>query len=134
MHRVIRSNQEAWLKTYIDINTRLSKEGKNEFEKNFFQLMNNSVFRKTIENVRNHRDVRLVASEERKVKLVSEPNYHTSKHFSENLIAIDVKKANLKMNQPIYLGVPLLGMIKKLMYEFWYDYLKPKYNDNVKLC
>ena len=96
--------------------------------------MNNSVFGKTIENVGKHRDIRLVTSEKRRINLVSEPNYHASKHFSENLIAIEMKKARVKMNKPIYLGIPILDMSKTLMYEFWYDYLKPKYNDNVKLC
>ena len=88
--------------------------------------MNNSVFGKTIGNVRKHRDIRLVTSEKGRVKLVSEPNYHASKHFSENLIAIEMKKANVKMNNPIYLGIPTLGMSKTLMYEFWCDYLKSK--------
>ena len=134
MHRAIRFNQEAWLKPYIDMNTRLRKEAKNEFEKNFFKLMNNNVFGKTIENVRKHRDIRLVTSEKRRVKIILESNYHASKHFSENLIAIEMKKANVKMNKSIYLGVPILDMSKTLMYKFWYDYLKAKYNDNVKLC
>ena len=92
VHRVIRFNQQAWLKPYIDMNTTLRKEAKNEFQKNFFKLMNNSVFGKTMENVRKHRDIRLVTSEKRSLKLVSEPNYHISKHFSENLIAIEMKK------------------------------------------
>ena len=74
------------------MNTTLRKEAKNEFQKNFFKLMNNSVFGKTMKNVRKHRDIRLVTSEKRSLKLVSEPNYHISKHFSENLIAIEMKK------------------------------------------
>ena len=98
MHRVIRFNQEAWLKLYFDGNTKLRKEAKNYFEKEFFKLMNNSVFGKTMENVRKHRDIRLVTSEKRRIKLVSEPNYHATKHFSEHLIAIEMKKAKVKMN------------------------------------
>ena len=116
------------------MNTKLRKEAKNEFEKDFFKLMNNSVFRKTMENVRKHRDIKLVTSEERKIKLVSEPNYHTSKRFPENLLAIEMKKTKVKMNKLVYLGQAILDIRKTLMYEFWYDYLKPKYNDNVKLC
>ena len=134
VHRVIKFNQEAWLKPYIDMNTELRKEAKNDFEKDFFKLMNNSVFGKTMENVRKHRDIKLVTTEKRRLKLVSEPNYHTTKHFSENLIAVEMKKTKIKINKPIYLGASILDISKTLMYKFWYDYLKPKYNDKVKLC
>ena len=102
-------------------------------KKDFFKLMNNSVFGKIMENVRKHRDIKLVTTEKKRLKLVSEPNYHATKHFSENLIAIEMKKAKVKMNKPVYLGLAILDMSKILMYEFWCDYLKPKYNDNVKL-
>ena len=86
------------------MNTKLRKEAKNDFEKDFFKLMNNSVFGKTMENVRKHRDIKLVTIEKRRAKLVSEPNYHTTKHFSENLIVIEMKKAKVKMNKLVYLG------------------------------
>ena len=92
MHRVIQFNQKAWLKPYIDMNTKLRKEAKNEFEKDFFKLMNNAVFGKTMENVRKHRDIKLVKTDKRRYQLASEPNYHTTKYFSENLIAIETKK------------------------------------------
>ena len=92
VHRVIKFNQEAWLKPYIDMNTKLRKEAKTDFEKDFFKLMNNSVFGKTMENVRKHRDIKLVTTEEKNIKLVSEPNYHTTKHFSNNLLAIEMKR------------------------------------------
>ena len=101
VHRVIQFNQKAWLKPYIDMNTKLRKEAKNEFEKDFFKLMNNSVFRKTMENVRNHRDIKLVTTNQRRNQLASEPNYHTTKYFSENLIAIKMNKTKVKMNKPI---------------------------------
>ena len=115
-------------------NTKLGKEAKNEFEKNFLKLMNNSVFGKTKENVREHRDIKLVATEERRFKLVSVPNYHRTKQFSENLLAIEMKKTKVKMNKPVYLSMSILDISKALMYEFSNDYLKPKYNDKAKLC
>ena len=134
VYGVIQINQEAWLKPYIDMNTELRKQSKNDFEKDFNKLMNNSVFGKAMENVRKHRDIKLVATDKRRNQLVSEPNYHTTKWFSENLLAIEMKKAKVKMNKPVYLGLSILEICKILMYEFWYDYMKPKYGDNVKLC
>ena len=134
VHRVIRFNQEEWLKPYIDLNTKLRKETKNDFEKEFFKLMNNSMFGKAMENVRKHRDIRLVTSEKRRIKLVLEPNYHATKHFSENLIAIEMKKVRVLMNKPVYLGQAILDISKTLMYEFWYDYIKLKYGEKTRLC
>ena len=116
------------------MNTELRKKAQNEFEKNFFKLMNNSVFGKTMENVRNHRDIKLVTTDEKRNKLVSEPNYHTTKRFSENLLAIEMKKTKVKMNKPVYLGMSILDISKTLMYKFWYDYIKPKYGGRAKLC
>ena len=92
VHRVIQFNERAWLKPYIDMNTEFRKEAKNEFEKDFFKLMINSVFGKSMENVRNHRDIKLVTTDEKRNKLVSEPNYHTTKRFSKNLLVIEMKK------------------------------------------
>ena len=96
--------------------------------------MNNAVFGKTMENVRKHRDIKLATTDRRRNQLVSEPNYHTIKCFSENLVAIEIKKTKVKMNKPIYLGLSILEISKILIYEFWYDYMKPKYGDNLKLC
>ena len=96
--------------------------------------MNNAVFGKTMENLRKHRDIRLVSTGKRRNQLVSEPNYHTTKWFSEKLLAIEMKKTKVKMNKPISLGLSILEISKTLKYEFWYDYMKPKYGDNVKLC
>ena len=134
VHRVIQFYQEAWLKPYIDINTELRKKGKSDIEKDFFKLMNNVVFGKTMENVRKHRDIKLVRTDKRRNRLVSEPNYHTEKWFSEKLLAIKMKKTKVKLNKPVYLSLSILEISKTLMYEFWYDYMKPKYGDNVKLC
>ena len=134
IHRVIEFNQEAWLKPYIDMNTELRKVAKNDFKKDLFKLMNNSVFGKTTENIRKHRDINLVTTDKKRSKLVSEPKYHTVNLISEDLSIIEMKKTKVKMNKPIYLGLSILEISKTLMYEFWYDYMKPKYANNVKLC
>ena len=134
VHRLIQFNQEAWLKPYIDMNTELRKHTKNDFDKDFLKLMNNSVFGKTMENIRNHRDIKLVTTDKRRNQLVSEPNYHTTIWFSGNLLAIETKKTKVKLNKPVYLDLSILEISKTLMYEFWYYYKKPKYSHNVKLC
>ena len=88
-----------------------------------------------MENVRNHRNMKLVTSEKRRKRLVLEPNYYSCKKFPDHLMAIEVKKkTRLKMNKPLYLGASVLDISKMLMYKFWYDYLKPKYRDRTKLC
>ena len=133
-HRIMEFNQEAWLKNYIDMNTELKKIAKNDFEKDFFKLMNNAVFGKTMENVRKHRDIKLVTTYKKRSKLVPEPNYHTMNYISEDLSIIEMQRRKVKMNKPIYLGLSILEFSKLLMHEFWYDYMKPNYGDNVKLC
>ena len=134
IHRVIEFNQEAWLKPYIDMNTELRKVAKHDFEKDLFKLMNNSVFGKTMENIRKHRDIKLVTTDKKRSKSVSGPNYHTINLISEDLSIIEMKKTKVKMNKWIYLGLSIWEISKTLMYEFWYDYMKPKYANNVKLC
>ena len=134
VHIIIEFNQESWLKPYIDLNTELRKIAKNDFEKHFFKLTNNAVFGKTMENVRKHRDIKLVTTDKKRSILVSEPYYHTINYISEELSTIEMKRTKVKMNKPIYLGSSILEISKLLMYEFWYDYMKPKYGDNVKLC
>ena len=96
--------------------------------------MNNAVFGKTMENVRKHRDIKLVTTERRRNYLVSEANDHTIKFSTENLLAIKMKKTEILMNKPVHLGLSILELSKILMYEFWYDYVKPKYGEKVKLC
>ena len=116
------------------MNTELRKLEKNDFEKDLFKLMNNSVFGKTMENIRKHRDIKLVTTDKKRSKLVSEPNYHTMNYISEDLSIIEMNKTKVKVNKPIYLGLSISEISKILMYEFWYDYMKPKYGNNVKLC
>ena len=116
------------------MNTDLRKLAKNDFGKDLFKLMNNSVFGKTMENTRKHREIKLVTTDKKRSKLVSEPNYYTINLISEDLSITEMKKTKIKMSKPIYLGLSILEISKLLMYEFWYDYMKPKYNDNVRLC
>ena len=136
VHRVIEFDQEAWLKEYIDVNTELRKKATNDFEKDFFKLMNNAVFGKTMENVRKHRDIKLVKTDKKRNKLVSEPNFHTMKLIDNNLAIIEMRKVKVKMNKPIYLGlsIRMSSLSKITMYEFWYDYVKSKYEDKARLC
>ena len=115
------------------LNHGLNKQ-KHDFEKDLFKLMNNSVFGKTMENIRKHRDIKLVTTDKKRSKLVSEPHYHTINLISEYLSIIEMKKTKVKMNKPIYLGLSILEISKTLMYEFWYDYMRPKYNNYAKLC
>ena len=96
--------------------------------------MNNSVFGKMMENVRGHRDVKLIVNERRRKKLTSEPNYDSCKRFTNDLMAIEMRKTEVLMDKPIAVGQAILDISKTLMYEFWYDYLKSKYQDKVKLC
>ena len=136
VHRVIEFEQEAWLKEYIDVNTELRKKANNDFEKDFFKLMNNAVFGKTMENVRKHSDIKLVKYDKKRNKLVSEPNFHINRIFliDNNLAIIEMRKVKVKMNKPIYLGLSILDISKITTYEFWYDYVKIKYHDNARLC
>ena len=134
IHRIIEFNQETWLKPYIETNTELRKLAKNDFKKDFCKLMNNSVFGKTMENIRKHSDIKLVTTNKKRSKLDSEPNYHTINYISEDLSITEMNKTKVKMNKPIYLGLSILDISKTLMYKFWYDYMKPIYGNDVKLC
>ena len=112
VHRVIKFNQDKWLKPYIEMNTKLRKNAKNNFEKYFFKLMNNAVFGKNMENVRKHWDIKLVTIERRRSYLVSEPHCHTAKFFTEYLWAIEMKETQMTMNKLFYLGLSILDLSK----------------------
>ena len=107
VHKVIQFNQKAWLKSQIDMNTSFRKEAKNDFEKDFYKLMNNFVFGKTMENVRNYKDIKIVTTNKERNRLVSEPNYHTTKYISKSLLIMEIKKTKVKMTKPIYLGLSI---------------------------
>ena len=133
VHRVLEFNQSLWLKQYIDFNTQKRTNAKNSFEKDFFKLMNNSVFGKTMENIRKRVDVRLVTSKEKLSKLASKPTYVSSKIFNENLVAVHKIKETLTLNRPAYIGMCILDLSKTLMYDFHYNYIKQKYGNKAKL-
>ena len=133
IHRGIKFVESDFMKSYIDTNTNLRAQAKNNFEKDFFKLMNNSVFGKTIENIRNRVDVKLVNTEEKFKKLVAKPNFKSRKIFNENLISVHMKKTSLTMNKPVYLGMCILDLSKTLMYDFHYNYIIPKYGNKAKL-
>ena len=134
IHRGIKFIESEWMKPYIEMNTNLRTKAKNNFEKDFYKLMNNSVFGKTMENIRNRVNVELVNTQERFKKLVSKPNLKSPpKIFSENLVSVHMKKTNLLMNKPVYLGMCILDLSKTIMYDFHYNYIKPKYGNKAKL-
>ena len=133
IHRVLQFNQSPWLKQYIDFNTQKRTLAKNSFEKDFFKLMNNSVFGKTMENIRKRVDVRLVTNKEKLLKLTAKPTYVSSKIFNENLVAVHKIKETLTMNRPAFVGACILDLSKTLIYDFHYNYIKQKYDNKAKL-
>ena len=133
IHRGIKFIECDFLKPYIDKNTNLRTQAKNNFEKDFFKLMNNSVFGKTMENIRNRVNVKLVNTGEQFKKLTAKPNYESRKIFNENLVSVHMKKTSLTMNKPVYLGMSILDLSKIIMFDFHYKYIKPKYGDKAKL-
>ena len=133
IHKGIKFIESEWMKPYIDMNTELRTNAKNNFEKDHYKLMNNAVFGKTMENIRNRVNVKLVNNEEKARKLIAKPNYKSCKIFSENLISVHMKKTSLVMNKPIYLGACILDLSKTIMYDFHYNYIKPMYKDKAKL-
>ncbi|XP_065662831.1 uncharacterized protein LOC136085451 [Hydra vulgaris] len=133
IHRGLSFEQSSRLSEYIELNTNLRTKATNDFEKDFFKLINNSVFGKTMESIENRVDVRLVTNRNEAVKLASRPNFESRTIFNKNLIAIHMKRTKLMYNKPIYLGMCILDLSKTLMYEFHYDYIEKKYSDRAKL-
>ena len=131
---MIEFDQSPWLNTYIDFNTQLRKAATNDFEKDFFKLMNNPVFGKTMENIRKHRNIKLVMTEEKYLHTVMKPNFTSAVLFGENLMGCEMGKIKVVMNKPVYLGQAILDLSKIVMYEFHYDYMISKYGNRLKLC
>ena len=134
IHRAIEFKQSAWMREYTDFNTRLRPAAKNDFEKDFYKLMNNSVFGKTMENIRKHRNIKLVNNEEEYLKNVMRPNFKSGTLLGPDLMGCEMGKVRVVMNKPVYLGQAILDLSKTIMYEFHYDYMIPKYGDRLKLC
>ena len=135
IHRAIAFDQLPWLETYIDFNTQLRTAATNDLEKDFFKLMNNSVFGKTMENIRKHRNIKLVMTEEKYLRTVMKPNFKSGVLFGENLMGCEMGKIKVLMNKPVYLSQAILDLSKIVMYEFHYDYMVPKYGlEKLKLC
>ena len=135
IHKAIEFKQSAWMKEYIDFNTKLRTAATNDFEKDFYKLMNkdfyklmnNSVFGKTMENIRKHRNIKLVTNREAYLKLVMKLNFKSGVRFHENLMGCEMGKIKVVMNKPVYLGQAILDLSKIVMYEFHYNYMAPNY-------
>ena len=130
IHRAIEFKQSTWMKEYIDFNTKLRTAAANDFEKDFYKLMNNVVFRKTMENIRKHRNTKLITNQKAYLKVVMKPNFKSGILFGSNLMGCDeMGKIKVVMNKLVCLGQAILDLSKIVMCEFHYDYMKPKYND-----
>ena len=134
IHRCIRFLQSPWMKEYIDFNMKLRTAAKNDFEKDFYKLMNNSVFGKTMENIRHHRDLKLVNTKKKCLKTVMKPNFKSGTLLGPDLMGCQISKVKVVKNKPVYLGKAILDLSKLIMYEFHYDYMQPKYGDRLQLC
>ncbi|XP_070170415.1 uncharacterized protein [Polyergus mexicanus] len=136
IHRVLQFAQSAWLRDYIELNTRFKTRATNDFEKNLYKLMNNAVFGKTMENVRNHVDVKLLTKWGGRYgaeAMIAKPNFHSRSVFSENLVAVELRNLEVKFNKPIYVGMCILDISKVCLYEFHHEYMLPLYRKNCKI-
>ena len=134
IHRILQFKQSKWMKPYIDLNTTCRAKSKNDFEKDFFKLMNNAVFGKTMENMRNRVDIRLFNDEKQILKQVAKPQFETHKIYEDDkLVAIKQTKSIVKLDKPIYVGLAVLDLSKLHMYKFHYDYILPKYGNKQQL-
>ncbi|KAJ4444899.1 hypothetical protein ANN_06697 [Periplaneta americana] len=134
IHRVIKFKQSYWLKQYIDLNTEMRKNAKNDFEKDFFKLMNNAVFGKTMENVRKRLHFTLVSNDEKLKKLISKPHFLDRVIFAENLVGIHLAQTQILFDKALYVGMCILELSKVHMYNFHYSIMKDQFGDKLNLC
>ena len=133
IHRAIKFEQKEILKPYIQFNTEKRKNARNDFEKDIFKLLNNAVFGKTMEDKRKHLDFEIVSDERRFMKCVNNPSFKHSHIINENLVGVEKQKPKLKLDKPIFIGMSILDLSKQHMYKFYYDVMKPKYGDNMRM-
>ena len=135
IHRALKFTQTPWMRNYIEKNTDLRKKAKDDFSKDFYKLMNNAVFGKTMENVRRRVNIKLLRSrEEKKIKqLVAKPTYNRHVIFNDDLIGVQSNRTKVVLNKPIYVGMSILDLSKTLMYDFYYNHLKVMYGSDVRL-
>ena len=133
IHRAIKFEQKEILKPYIEFNTEKRKNARNDFEKDIFKLLNNAVFGKTMEDKRKHLDFEIVSDERRFMKCVNNPSFKHSHIINENLVGVEKQKPKLKLDKPIFIGMSILDLSKQHMYKFYYDVMKPKYEENIRM-
>ena len=133
IHRAIKFEQKEILKPYIEFNTEKRKNARNDFEKDIFKLLNNAVFGKTMEDKRKHLDFEIVSDERRFMKCVNNPSFKHSHIINENLVGVEKQKPKLKLDKPIFIGMSILDLSKQHMYKFYYDVMKPKYGENIRM-
>ena len=133
VHRALQFSEKPWLKEYINFNTEKRQEAKDSFEKDYFKLMNNSVFGKTMENIRKRCNFYLETDRDHFMRQTAKPTYVSCKIFSENLVAVNMKRERLKLDKPSYVGMCILDLSKVKMYDFHYNYIKKNYNESAKL-
>lgn len=138
VHRVLQFEQSAWLKSYIELNTKMRSKANNDFEKELYKLMNNAIFDKAMENVKSRVDIKLKSKWDGRYgvrSLIAQPNFKKRTIFDENLVAIEMKQTRILMNKSISVGMAILDIFSKVvMYEYYYNFLKPKYGTNISMA